>query len=232
MQIFITFLIITLNIGSAWASCINAIRSTERTHSIPKDTLLAISIVESGRWDKKSKKYKPWPWTINVQGKPYFFDSKQEAVNFAKKQLKKGIKNMDIGCMQINYRHHGHHFGNLYQMFDPLQNARYAAKLLRQHKNEPRATWSKAVGNYHSKTVKHHNRYRAQYQKALAKVRGQQQEAVIRQAKGTAFSRQQAKMYFAKAKKKATDTTFMPIKRNKGGIYNSRIPAWMRGAKS
>ena len=38
-------------------------------------------------------------------------------------------KNVDIGCMQINYRYHGHMFENLDQILSPEYNVNYAANL-------------------------------------------------------------------------------------------------------
>ena len=47
-----------------------------------------------------------WPWTINMGGKGKFFDNKDKALNYTKNFINKGKKNIDIGCMQINYMYH------------------------------------------------------------------------------------------------------------------------------
>ena len=51
-----------------------------------------------------------WPWAINREGKGYWFESREEALAFAKASLAEGRTSFDVGCVQINYRWHGHAF--------------------------------------------------------------------------------------------------------------------------
>ncbi|GFE49570.1 hypothetical protein So717_13230 [Roseobacter cerasinus] len=69
---------------------------------------------------------------------------------------------MDIGCFQLNYRWHGGEFSTLEQMFDPVTNARYAAKFLNRLFDE-KGNWMRAVGAYHSRTPKHAVRYKRRF---------------------------------------------------------------------
>lgn len=133
------------------------LRMQENAHGIPPFLLRAVSNVESGRLVKG--KLTPWPWTINVEGKGYIFDTKQKAIQAVKQFQQMGAKSIDVGIMQINLRHHSHAFHNLEEAFDPQLNIAYGAKFLKklflQHKS-----WNLAVGHYHSATPKFHNAYK------------------------------------------------------------------------
>lgn len=56
----------------------------------------------------------------------------------------------DIGCFQINSRWHGAAFTSVDQMFDPVENALYAARYLRRLHAEM-GSWSAAIAAYHSR---------------------------------------------------------------------------------
>ena len=131
--------------------CVSAIRRYEEQYGIPGQLLHSIAIVESGRWDQSAKRIYPWPWTVNVEGKPYFFDTKRNAVNFVSLQLQKGKRNIDVGCNQISLYHHGENFLNIDQAFNPIANSKYAAKFLKTHFSNTK-DWQSAVGRYHSFT--------------------------------------------------------------------------------
>ncbi len=132
--------------------CLNAITYYERKYQIPKNLLHAISVVESGRWDDKAKRALPWPWSVNVDGAPYYFDTHQQAATFIKQKLSQGnVGNIDIGCNQISWQYHGHHFTSPEQALNPTHNARYAASFLHQHYLDTK-DWVKATGRYHSRT--------------------------------------------------------------------------------
>ena len=123
----------------------------ERKFLIPLDTLHSIALKESGRRHSKHKIRLVWPWTVNVEGKGYFFDSKREAVFFVKSQILSGKENIDIGCMQINLKHHPEAFLSLEQAFDPRKNIEYGAIFLKS-KYEQLGCWHKAIAHYHSAT--------------------------------------------------------------------------------
>ena len=128
----------------------------EKLHRIPDKLLRAVSLIESGRSTVKG--LIAWPWTINVKGRGHFFSTKQEAVAEVKRLQKKGVKSIDVGCMQINLHHHPEAFESLEQAFDPAHNVAYGAaflKKLQRHHND----WSLAVGHYHSATPEVHQPY-------------------------------------------------------------------------
>ena len=129
--------------------CGNYFEYFEQKHSIPQHLLRSISVVETGRWHKQAKIYLPWPWAVNQAGKAYYFATKNEAIEGVKKMLKKGLTNIDIGCMQINLHHHPAAFLNLNQAFEPRDNIEYAANFLKRHYIKSQ-DWQKAVAFYHS----------------------------------------------------------------------------------
>ena len=104
----------------------------------------------------------PWPWTINMRGKGYYFKSKKEMLTFIHKKTKgKRYLSLDIGCMQLNTIYHGHKFKNLEEMTDIYKNMLIAAQYLRElydvnkreraHKGlSNNRIWGYAVGDYHS----------------------------------------------------------------------------------
>ena len=132
--------------------CLTLFRHYEYKHRIPGDTLYSISLNETGKLHSIKKIKIVWPWTANVEGKGYFFDSKREAVSFVRSEMLKGKESIDVGCMQINLKHHPDAFRNLEQAFDPAANIAYGASFLRS-KYDALKDWHKAIAHYHSATA-------------------------------------------------------------------------------
>ncbi|MFN4284065.1 MAG: transglycosylase SLT domain-containing protein [Alphaproteobacteria bacterium] len=141
-------------------SCAAPIARQERQHGIPSQLLAAVSLAESGRWDKQNSASFAWPWTVTAEGKGQFFASKAEAIAQVQALKARGIRNIDVGCMQINLMYHPNAFPDLETAFEPDSNVAYAAKFLRSQFDETKS-WIAAAGNYHSATPEHHFRYRA-----------------------------------------------------------------------
>jgi hypothetical protein len=114
---------------------------------VPVDILLAITRVETGR----GQGLRPWPWTINADGQGEWFDTIQQAVETATAHQSDGTGTFDVGCFQLNVRWHGDHFATLDDMFDPAQNAEYAAQFLMELYQES-GDWASAVAAYHSRS--------------------------------------------------------------------------------
>ena len=106
--------------------CESEIIKAEKKYGIPNRLLLAISTVESGRAVGRSKK--PWPWTICANGRGYYCTTKSAAIATTKRLMARGIRNIDVGCMQVNLLHHSDAFKNLDEAFTPIANVNYAAK--------------------------------------------------------------------------------------------------------
>lgn len=137
----------------------------ERLYGIPTALLHSISIVESGRYDSQHKAVIAWPWTVMAEGQGRYLPSKAEAIAEVKRLKARGVQNIDVGCMQVNLRHHPNAFANLDEAFDPAANVAYAARFL---KGLFGATnhWPTAASYYHSQTP----HLAAAYRERLMKV--------------------------------------------------------------
>lgn len=131
--------------------CRRAIIAAERANAIPAHLLAAIGRIESGRHDPVSGELHPWPWTINAEGDGQFFETKAQAVTAVRALQARGVRSIDVGCLQVNLMHHPDAFATLDQAFDPHDNAAYAARFLRQLYGQTGA-WPKATALYHSAT--------------------------------------------------------------------------------
>ena len=141
----------TLPASSPGLLCRAAIAGAEQGQAIPAHLMAAIGRAESGRRDEATGAMHPWPWTINAEGQGFFFDTKAQAVAAVRAMQARGVKSIDVGCMQVNLLHHPDAFPTLEQAFDPAANAAYAARFLRQLFGQA-GDWTKAVGLYHSAT--------------------------------------------------------------------------------
>ena len=139
--------------------CAEPIRQQERAAGIPNQLLAAVALAESGRWDKTDSASFAWPWTVTAEGKGQFFATKADAIEQVKKLRARGVRNIDVGCMQINLLHHPDAFADLEEALDPTANVAYATGFLKQLFEQSRS-WITAVGNYHSATPEFHMRYR------------------------------------------------------------------------
>jgi len=130
--------------------CRLAIRAAERAAGIPNQLMAAIGRVESGRQETDGS-VNPWPWSINVEGEGHVFDSKAEAIAAVRAAEARGVRSIDVGCMQVNLQQHPDAFPTLEQAFDPVANAIYAAHFLVQLHDQT-GTWPTATAWYHSAT--------------------------------------------------------------------------------
>ncbi len=82
-------------------------------------------------------------------------------------------RNIDVGCMQINYKFHGHNFKNLDHILNPEENVKYAAeflnKLFKRHKS-----WNEAISHYHSSEPSRKKRYLKKVRNFWDKLRQKQ----------------------------------------------------------
>jgi len=140
--------------------CRAAIAVVERERAMPARLMQAIARVESGRRDPATGRYAPWPWTINAEGRGSFYPDKAAALAAVRSLQAQGVRSIDVGCMQVNLRHHPNAFASLEEAFDPLANARYAARFLGELQAGGQ-DWMRAAGGYHSQTPEHAEPYRA-----------------------------------------------------------------------
>ncbi len=126
------------------AACAAAIAFTERGQGIARGLLPAIGLVESGHGGG------PWPWTINVAGEDHFYATKAEAVAAVAALQARGVRSIDVGCVQVNLMHHPAAFASLEEAFDPAVNVAYGARFLRALYGET-GNWPDAAAAYHSR---------------------------------------------------------------------------------
>ena len=84
----------------------------ERVHEIPVDLLNSISAVEADRW----------PWTVSANGKGKYLADKAAAIAEVQRLKARGIKSIDVGCMQVNLQHHPDAFTSLDEALEPSSN--------------------------------------------------------------------------------------------------------------
>ncbi len=142
-----------------WRLCAKLTQAAERALELPPHLLDAISKVESGRWSKREEAIVAWPWTVMAEGRGRYLPSKAAAMAEVEALQAKGVRNIDVGCMQVNLMHHGHKFEDLAAALDPVQNMAYAATFLADLRRDLRS-WTRAIGRYHSATPKYSGRYR------------------------------------------------------------------------
>src|SRR4051794_18380738 len=136
--------------ADGFAACDMAITAAAKLPGkMPEKILPAIARVESGRLDAGTGRVRPWPWTINVEGTGYFYDTKEQVIAAVQQFQAKGVRSIDVGCMQVNLMHHPKAFADLQEAFDPAANARYAVKFLTTLHQQTK-DWSLATAWYHS----------------------------------------------------------------------------------
>jgi hypothetical protein len=152
--------------------CAALARAAEDALGIPADLLLAVGVVESGRYDQSVGRAEPWPWTINAEGKGARFDTKAAAIAAVEALQREGVSSIDVGCMQVNLAYHGAAFASLEEAFDPVINVAYGAHFL-DSLHDARGSWSKAVAAYHSSTPARGIPYRRKVASTWLDLRGE-----------------------------------------------------------
>lgn len=130
--------------------CLQNILIQEQQHRIPVGLLTAIGLTESGRSFGNGHRT-VWPWTVNAAGEGHFFESKKDAIAFVQEKQAAGTDSIDVGCMQVNLKHHPDAFASLDDAFDPATNVAYAADFLTSLRAELNS-WIGAARRYHSAT--------------------------------------------------------------------------------
>lgn len=160
-------------------TCTQYFPTQEQRHQVPLHLLAAIASAESGRWHQGLNMPLPWPWTINANGKGYYFESKAKAIAKTRELQARGIKSIDVGCMQVNLKHHATAFRDLEEAFNPQYNVAYAAQFLRQN-YEDLGDWVKATAAYHSRTPHLGGRYLQRIKVTWNRIVSRVREAYLR----------------------------------------------------
>ena len=168
-KIAFLFLLLPLlaNINVAYSQSLNSYKDkllceylakdAEKKYGLPENILLSISRVESG-YQKVDGVTRAWPWTLNAGGDSAYFQTKEAALRSLNSRIKKGTTNIDVGCMQLNYRWHKKFFKSLSDMISPTKNVDYGARFLKKL-HQRHGSWEKAVKHYHSSKSKFNVKY-------------------------------------------------------------------------
>jgi hypothetical protein len=145
--------------------CEQAAMRAARATGVPLEVLRALALTESGR--SRGRQMKPWPWTLNAEGRGAWFGTRGAAEAAARRIVASGVRSVDLGCFQVNYRWHGDAFASLEAMLEPDVNALYAARFLAGLAAEL-GSWEAAAGAYHSRTPELADRYVRRFRTHLA----------------------------------------------------------------
>jgi soluble lytic murein transglycosylase-like protein len=140
-----------------------------RSYGVPADVLYAVALTESGD-QLTGGRFRPWPWTLNVQGRPERFRTRRDAYRALVRYLRQGITSIDVGLMQVNWHWHHRRLGTPWEALDPYHNMRVGSSILREEYGRSR-DWRLAVGRYHSPAnPRHAERYRVRVDRQLARI--------------------------------------------------------------
>nr|WP_239649139.1 transglycosylase SLT domain-containing protein [Kosakonia radicincitans] len=126
----------------------DAYRRIAAQEKVPAESLYSLAMAESTR--KTDWGAKPWPWTINVAGKGYHYETREEAWDALLGFMKRyPLRRIDVGVAQVNLGWNGQHFPTFRDAFDPYTNLRAAARILRACYDARPGSWIRAAGCYH-----------------------------------------------------------------------------------
>lgn len=128
--------------------CEQLAEAAGRSYGIPTGVMGAIARVESGH--TIGGRFRAWPWTLNQGGRGSFHPDAPSALMALNAVLENGERNVDIGCMQINWHWHAARFDTASDMLDPIKNTTYAARYLFDL-YKSLGDWNLAVMHYHSR---------------------------------------------------------------------------------
>lgn len=92
----------------------------------------------------------PYPWTLCVAGKAHRYGTYESTLKALRHFVtEKGIKNVDCGAMQVNWRWHNDKLKTFENALDPYPNLYVGAQILREH-FERQGSWHRAAALYHT----------------------------------------------------------------------------------
>ncbi|MJZ42557.1 lytic transglycosylase domain-containing protein [Salmonella enterica subsp. enterica] len=115
---------------------------------VPAEALYSLSLAETSRQLPYGER--PWPWTLNVAGKGYRYDTRREAYDALLGFLRRyPLKRIDVGIAQVNLGWNGRYFSSYWQALDPYTSLRAAARILKSCYDSRPGSWLQAAGCYH-----------------------------------------------------------------------------------
>lgn len=123
--------------------CEREMARAAQTHGIPLGILYAVGLTETGRRGILH------PYAVAARGATIFARNLDEAIANFEAMRGRGVKLIDLGCMQINHHYHAVKFPSVRAMFDPARNVDYAARFLKELKARE-GSWTMAVARYNA----------------------------------------------------------------------------------
>jgi Transglycosylase SLT domain len=119
-----------------------------RQHAIPPVILFSVALQESEMMFG-TKQILPWPWTLNVKGTPYRYQTRIAADAALKSFLDAKTTLVDVGLMQVCWHYFADRLRSPAIALEPYWNLRVGASILRDHFVDT-GNWFVAIGRYHS----------------------------------------------------------------------------------
>lgn len=116
---------------------------------VPPGLLYAVALTESGQSSLSGGQFRPWPWTLNIDGNGHYYPSRRQAWAALQAVLADSHASVDIGLMQVNWRYYHTELGTPWQALEPYHNLRVAAAILHQCFARHGA-WLPSAGCYHA----------------------------------------------------------------------------------
>jgi len=137
-----------LLIGTAHAQHIPpAYQLAAQRAGIPSAVLYAVALQESGI--RRNQRLVPWPWSLNIAGQSYRFDTRAQACVALQQALRDTPSTrIDVGLGQINLGYQHHRYQQPCDLLAPYRNLSIAAEILKEQ-HRPNEDWLLAIGRYH-----------------------------------------------------------------------------------
>lgn len=114
---------------------------------VPPKLLYAVALGESGR--KVGGHWTAWPWTLNVDGKGFYFSSREKLFDALMKAITES-RSVDVGPMQLNWHWKFEWLPSPWLATEPVFNIGTGCRIIRAHYDaNPKAGWFEAAGRYH-----------------------------------------------------------------------------------
>lgn len=92
---------------------------------------------------------RPWPWTLDVAGRGYFFKTREGAYRAITYLLSQDRCDFDVGIMQVNWCFHHQRFSSPWDALKPSTNIHAAEAILNENYSKTHSV-AQAVAYYHS----------------------------------------------------------------------------------
>lgn len=118
------------NLSDRWANnpCLTSLLAQVPPGAeIPAHVVMSVMLTESQYY--YGDRVLPNPYAVNAAGKGYHAHTKEDALSFIRRQ---STRNIDRGCMQINYRAHPAAFTSHAEALDPARNVAYGVSFLKR----------------------------------------------------------------------------------------------------